>query len=198
MIAIIAVAFFTGTIVTSVPVQNVVAANPTLTDLFSAVGLIKAKTDNLPADPASNTEVDTRASQASINALHNQNTELLNSIASVNNKVANLPLGQIIVIKKVTNGPDGTYQFFSNATAPFNITTSGGVGTMYLNGLTPNQGILLRESTSDLPIGSINNFECVNIKGNSFIDIDTSDVLVTLSLESSSSVVRCTWTTVFP
>lgn len=31
--------------------------------------LIKAKTDNLPADPASNTQVNTRASQASVNAI---------------------------------------------------------------------------------------------------------------------------------
>ena len=90
IIAIIAISFLAGTIISSAPVQKAAAANPTLIDVFnivtdiqgkvnglvtsvggisSATTAIKAKTDNLPADPASNTQVNTRATQTSVDNL---------------------------------------------------------------------------------------------------------------------------------
>ncbi len=186
LIAIIAVAFFAGTIVTSGPVQNVVAANPTLTDLFTAVGLIKAKTDNLPADPSSNTEVDTRASQASVNALHDQIILLQNQNELTQGVVQALPLGTIIVEQQGILGADVTSNFKTNVTAPFSITTKGGVGQVTLNGLPTNVGIFLQQTLST---GSfVSNF-CTNVKGNNLII--NGNFEESIKFDSPTSIVNC-------
>ena len=60
------------------------AASPTLTDIFNKLGVIdtkvagiKTNTDSLPIDPASNTQVNTRASQTSLNTLQNDVTAIM-------------------------------------------------------------------------------------------------------------------------
>jgi len=66
------------------------AASPTLTDIFNKLGIIdtkvgvidtkvtgiKTNTDSLPSDPASNTQVNTRASQTSLNTLQSDVTAI--------------------------------------------------------------------------------------------------------------------------
>ena len=67
LLATITLAFMAGTLVTSAPLHNAMAANPTLVDIMTTLGniqtqltgiqttdsAIKTKTDNLPTDPAS-------------------------------------------------------------------------------------------------------------------------------------------------
>lgn len=123
LVAIIAVVFLAGTVVMSQPVRQATAANPTLTDIFnivtdiqnkvnslvttvvginSATTAIKAKTDNLPSDPASNTAVNSRASQASIDQINKRidilNGTLLDISGTIDQiMIPAIPIHQIII-----------------------------------------------------------------------------------------------------
>jgi hypothetical protein len=58
-----------GIIATGVLAPSAFAANPTLEEVLATVLGIKAKTDNLPADPASNSAISAAASDIQDNML---------------------------------------------------------------------------------------------------------------------------------
>jgi hypothetical protein len=62
-----------------------------IASISSLVTAIKSKTDNMPSDPASNTEVDTRASQTTADAIQAAATAIQSDASAIKNQTDKLP-----------------------------------------------------------------------------------------------------------
>ena len=105
IIAIVVIAFFAGTIISSNPMQKAMATNPTLSDIITTLGniqtqitgiqttdtAIKTKTDNLQPDPASNSHIDTAIASIPAGASQLSVNNLQTTANAIKSKTDNLP-----------------------------------------------------------------------------------------------------------